>query len=85
MKEIEVFEEYGYVAEAFAALVEKVDHLERLNRNYLILIRDFEKKENELEDELQQHLRDCHDLLNDCGFFYEDGTWVDGDNREGEE
>jgi len=35
--------------------------------------------------QLQSDLRDCHDLLNDCGFFYEDGTWIDGDNREGEE
>ena len=81
MKEIEALEEYGYVAEAFSALVKKVDHLERLNRNYLILIRSLEKQREELKSEL----RDCHDLLNDCGFFYEDGTWVDGDNREGEE
>lgn len=35
-------------------------------------------------EELQSDLRDCHDLLNDCGFFYEGGTWVDGDNREEE-
>ena len=28
-------------------------------------------------DNLLSQLRDCHDLLNDCGFFYEDGTWVD--------
>ena len=35
--------------------------------------------------QLLSDLRDCHDLLNDCGFFYEDGTWIDGDNREGEE
>ena len=40
--------------------------------------------EKQLE-ELKSDLRDCHDLLNDCGFFYENGIWVDGDNREGEE
>lgn len=36
-------------------------------------------------EDLLSKLRDCHDLLNDCGFFYEDGTWIDGDNREEEE
>ncbi len=35
-------------------------------------------------EQLQSDLRDCHNLLNDCGFFYEGGTWVDGDNREEE-
>tara|TARA_X000001382_G_scaffold128308_1_gene117736 strand:+ start:392 stop:643 length:252 start_codon:yes stop_codon:yes gene_type:complete len=37
--------------------------------------------------ELQSDLRDCHDLLNDCGFFYEDGKWIDpqDDSMEGEE
>mgnify|MGYP003132192367 FL=1 len=28
-------------------------------------------------EELMSELRDCHDLLNDCGFFYEDGRWID--------
>ncbi len=28
-------------------------------------------------EELKSELRDCHDLLNDCGFFYEDGRWID--------
>tara|TARA_R110000782_G_scaffold247939_1_gene334815 strand:- start:5273 stop:5449 length:177 start_codon:yes stop_codon:yes gene_type:complete len=50
-KEIEALEEYGYVAEAFSALVKKVDHLERLNRNYLILIRGLESKVNNKEGE----------------------------------
>ena len=36
-------------------------------------------------EELKCDLRDCHDLLNDCGFFYENGIWVDEENREGEE
>ena len=37
--------------------------------------------------ELQSDLRDCHDLLNDCGFFYENGTWIDpqDDSMEEEE
>ena len=30
-------------------------------------------------------LRDCHDLLNDCGYFFEDGRWVDSENQEEEE
>lgn len=33
-------------------------------------------------EELKSELRDCHDLLNDCGFFYENGVWVDSENRE---
>lgn len=37
-------------------------------------------------EELKCDLRDCHDLLNDCGFFYEDGRWVDPqDDSMGEE
>lgn len=32
--------------------------------------------------ELISRLSDCHYLLNDCGFFYENEVWVDGDNRE---
>jgi|15BtaG_2_1085339.scaffolds.fasta_scaffold74049_2 hypothetical protein len=36
-------------------------------------------------DNLLSQLRDCHDLLNDCGFFFENGIWIDGDYREGEE
>jgi hypothetical protein len=29
---------------------------------------------------LISRLRDCHDLLNDCGFFYVNGRWIDSDN-----
>lgn len=38
-------------------------------------------------EELKSDLRDCHDLLNDCGFFYEDGRWIDpqDDSMEEEE
>jgi len=34
--------------------------------------------------DLLSKLRDCHDLLNDCGFFYVNGKWIDGDNSEEE-
>ena len=25
---------------------------------------------------LKSYLRDCHDLLNDCGYYMEDGVWT---------
>ena len=40
--------------------------------------------QEQLDDCISQ-LRDCHDLLNDCGYFYENDVWVDGDNRDDEE
>lgn len=49
----------------------------------VVLQRKVKKLQFELAD-CHDDLRDCHDLLNDCGFFYEGGTWVDGDNREEE-
>ena len=30
----------------------------------------------------QCDLRDCHDLLNNCGYFFENGRWVDSENQE---
>ena len=31
-------------------------------------------------------LRDCHDLLNDCGFYFVNGAWNDSENPdEGDE
>mgnify|MGYP006883125297 FL=1 len=35
--------------------------------------------------ELKSLLRDCHDLLNDCGFFFEDGKWIDPQDDSMEE
>jgi len=32
--------------------------------------------------ELKSDLRNATDLLNDCGYYFEDGAWIDGDNRE---
>ncbi len=31
---------------------------------------------------LESRLRDASDLLNDCGFYFEKGRWVDGDNPD---
>jgi len=31
--------------------------------------------------ELKSDLRDCHDLLNDCGYFFANGAWVDSENK----
>lgn len=42
----------------------------------------------ELIDEmfiLESRLRDAVDLLNDCGYFFENGRWVDSENPEEEE
>ena len=74
MKEID---ELGYIAEKISAVLQRVRDLEGMNRVLFIQIENYKGIESDL--------RDCHDLLNDCGFFYENGTWVDGDNREGEE
>jgi hypothetical protein len=44
------------------------------------LLRISESRIAYLEKQIQEllcDLRDCHDLLNDCGFFYEDGRWID--------
>ena len=35
--------------------------------------------------ELKSLLRDCHDLLYDCGFFFEDGKWIDPQDDSMEE
>ena len=35
-------------------------------------------------EDFESQLRDCHDLLNDCGFYYVGGKWVDGFNSEEE-
>ena len=74
-------EELGYIIETFSAVRQRVRDLEGMNRNLIILMENLEKQRKELLSDLS----DCHYLLNDCGFFYEGGTWVDGDNREGEE
>jgi len=35
---------------------------------------------------LKSQLRDCHDLLNDCGYYFVNGAWTDSENPdEGEE
>ena len=34
---------------------------------------------------LRGMLRDCHDLLSDCGYAFIDGRWVDTENMEEEE
>lgn len=34
--------------------------------------------------ELKSLLRDCHDLLNNCGYFYEENRWIDSENPEEE-
>ena len=74
-------EELGYIIETFSAVRQRVRDLEGMNRSLIILMENLEKHRKELLSDLS----DCHYLLNDCGFFYEGGTWVDGDNREGEE
>ena len=70
-------EELGYIIETFSAVRQRVRDLAGMNRNLIIMMEGYKG--------IKSDLRDCHDLLNDCGFFYEDGTWIDGDNREGEE
>ena len=70
-------EELGYIIETFSAVRQRVRDLEGMNRSLIILMEGYKG--------IKSDLRDCHDLLNDCGFFYENGTWIDGDNREGEE
>lgn len=69
-------EELGYIIETFSAVRQRVRDLEERNRVLIILMERYKG--------IKSDLRDCHDLLNDCGFFYEGGTWVDGDNREEE-
>ena len=37
---------------------------------------------NKIIMELQYELRDCHDLLNDCGYYFVNGRWRDyGDDE----
>ena len=31
---------------------------------------------------LESMLRDCEDLLNDCGYYFVNDRWVDGDNPD---
>ena len=31
---------------------------------------------------LKMQLRDCHDLLNDCGYYFENGKWVDNEGDD---
>ncbi len=31
---------------------------------------------------LESKLRDASDLLNDCGYYFVNGRWVDGDNPD---
>ena len=78
MKEIE---ELGYIIENLSAVMQRIKDLEGMNKRFR---RKYYSMYNEMKG-LESDLRDCHDLLNDCGFFYENGTWIDGDNREGEE
>lgn len=49
---------------------------------------DFVLAQNELRDYvlgLERRLRDATDLLNDCGFVFIQGRWVDTQNLEEEE
>lgn len=32
---------------------------------------------------LKSQLRDCHDLLNDCGYYFVNGVWTDSENPDG--
>ena len=32
--------------------------------------------------ELKSLLRDCHDLLNDCGYYFVNGVWTDSENPD---
>ncbi len=34
---------------------------------------------------LKSQLRDCHDLLNDCGYYFVNGVWTDSENPDGDE